>query len=143
MEECYRGLLDESLPERVNGLARELETIQQQFDLISGQFKIISYYQHTLPSSTGKTASYSCLISCLTIRVTTANVEFHFQIITKECATLGLDNETVIGCDQSFQDIGRVMSREESSLLQLHLINVGIGKATTYMLNEAPESTCR
>jgi hypothetical protein len=59
MEESYRGLLDEPLAKHVNELARRIEEIREQFDHVSGQFKIISYYQQALPNPTEKMASLS------------------------------------------------------------------------------------
>ncbi|KAI0465688.1 ankyrin repeat-containing domain protein [Xylaria cf. heliscus] len=103
IEACYNGLTGNWLPAKINKISRRLEAIHHGFSCVSHRFTIISYYQRPSPSNSFEV------------------------VVTKECATLGLENEITIGCSRPHKDMIRLMNRKEESVLQTHIINSNVG----------------
>ncbi|MCJ1377024.1 hypothetical protein MMC17_000114 [Xylographa soralifera] len=109
IETCYNGLLGDWVPRFVNRLSRQHEEIGEEFRHISHQFGVLSYYE--MPS-----LSRPCP-----------------EVVPKECATLGLDNETRIGRYQTHQDLCKFFTRQEANILQTLILNTKIANWDKYM----------
>ncbi|KAJ8132960.1 hypothetical protein O1611_g661 [Lasiodiplodia mahajangana] len=103
IEACYNGLIGNWFPAKINALSRKLEDVNNKFSPVSHRFTIISCYQRPSP------------------------LNLFDVLVTKECATLGLENEVTIGFARPHKDMARLMNREEESVLQTYLINSSIG----------------
>ncbi|KAK4465296.1 ankyrin repeat-containing domain protein [Cladorrhinum samala] len=101
LEENYQGILEgDSLSAAVNRLSREIEAIEHEFSSISHLVSILNCYQSS--ESTGSPWR---------------------SIVTEESAKFELDNEVTLSCNQPLRDLGRIMSRQESSHFRRHLTN--------------------
>ncbi|KAI1365154.1 hypothetical protein F5Y08DRAFT_339029 [Xylaria arbuscula] len=102
--DCFQEIPGDWFPETLNSLSRYLEHIDQRFRRIAHMFNIISYYQKQPISS----------------------LKPYKVIVPKECATLGLETETMIGVSRAYSDMRIFMNRNEAHVARVLMKNSNI-----------------